>query len=129
MKEYRIRKSHWGGVGKLSLVEFSTSTSPIIHFVCSSNFCIRIVFSFSWDIQSSQEKFETILTQIFECIMGYMEETNRRDKHDCLCLKMLFRPCIVHLSKAITPIVSWLPVKTSNIKLFHRSGVGGGRPL
>ena len=26
--------------------------------------------------------------------------------------------------KGKTPIVSWLPVKMSNIKLFHKSGVG-----
>ena len=35
---------------------------PIL-FVCSPKFCISIVFSFSWDLQWSQEKTQTMLMQ------------------------------------------------------------------
>ena len=35
---------------------FATCTSPIMHLICPSKFCISIVFNFSWDGCNTQEK-------------------------------------------------------------------------
>ena len=59
------------------------STWPIIHFVSPPKFCISIVFNFSWDIQSSQEKLKIMLMQNFggltKCIMGNVEMVNSNE--------------------------------------------------
>ena len=59
---------------------FAISTFPIIHFVRPTKFYISIVFNFSWDIQSSQEKLKTTFMQNFagqsKCIMGNVEVVN-----------------------------------------------------
>ena len=39
--------------------------NTIILFVVPPKFCISIVFSFSWDLQSPQEKLETMLMKNF----------------------------------------------------------------
>ena len=61
-------------------MEFATFTSPILRFAYPPTFCISIVFNFSWDIQSSQETFKTILMQNVgeqaKCIMGDVEMVN-----------------------------------------------------
>ena len=54
---------------------------PIIHFICSPKFCTSIVFNFSWDVQSSQEKLKTMLMHNLggqsKCIiMGDVEVVN-----------------------------------------------------
>ena len=41
------------------------STSPIMHLICSTKFCITFVFHFSWVLQPSQEKLKTMLMQNF----------------------------------------------------------------
>ena len=38
---------------------------PIVHLVYLQTFCITIVSSFSWDLQSSQENLKTMLTRNF----------------------------------------------------------------
>ena len=54
----------FGGIthSKHRLGQFATSTLSIMHFVYPQKLCISIVFN---DLQSSQEKLETILVQNF----------------------------------------------------------------
>ena len=53
---------------------YGTCTSPIIHLICPSKFCITFAFHFCWVSQPSQEKLKTMLMQNFgrqiRCIMG-----------------------------------------------------------
>ena len=44
---------------------FATSTLSVMHFVYPKKFCISIIFNFSLDLQSSQEKLKTMLMQNF----------------------------------------------------------------
>ena len=54
-----------------------TAIPPIMHLDCPPQFCLTIVFHFSWVLQSSQEKLKTMLMQKFwgqsRCIMGDVE--------------------------------------------------------
>ena len=44
---------------------FATLENTIIMFLYRQQFCITIVFSFSWDLESSQEKLKAMLTEFF----------------------------------------------------------------
>ena len=51
-----LNNVHYGGCASA----FATCTSPIIHLIRTPKSYISIVFSFSWDLQSSQENLKTI---------------------------------------------------------------------
>ena len=43
--------------------EFTTFTRTIIHLFCPPKFCISVVFNFSWVLQPSLEKSNTMVMQ------------------------------------------------------------------
>ena len=47
------------------LIQFATLENTTIIFFFPQKFCITIVFSFSWNLESSQEKLKTIVMQNF----------------------------------------------------------------
>ena len=94
---------------------FTTSTLSIMHFVYPQKFCISIVFNFSWDLQSSQEKLKTMLMQNFwgqtKCIMDNVEVAECAFMAECLtpthCLykKELFLSLLLYICSRVKPVL------------------------
>ena len=57
--------SHWRKGHHLTYKLLANTKNTIILFICPPKFCINIIFIFSWDLQRSQEKLETMLMQNF----------------------------------------------------------------